>query len=347
MSLSPPFEGHFTSRFAAFEYAQAHAKANGYAIVIRSSSKKAFEQLDLVCNRAGVYNSKGTGKRKVSSKKCGCLFKLSVIPDSGNGLWHLKVRQGLHNGHEATAPNAHPVHRKLTQDDKNFIAEQRRHNRSTLNILKLLNARKGLPVGEHLVYKDVDNVIQQMKRRREEDTTVREEEDISREDQTTIQDNIPQGTIPHGPIPHGPIPHGPIPQGTMPQGNIPLEDTMPMEDHMPIENYLPRAETSQSTILREEDRMPMDTLFRFVQDNRWEYRIQTDDDNFITALICLNGQSANNSDSLRILPSGRIAIQAEQDRPVPRPEIRRPPTCSVCNNSGHRRNTPACPQFNR
>ncbi|MCO5565826.1 hypothetical protein L7F22_019501 [Adiantum nelumboides] len=120
-----------------------------------------------------------------------------------------------------------------------------------------------------------------------------------------------------------------------------------MEDHMSIESYLPRAETSQSTILREEDRVPMDTLFRFVQDNRWEYRIQTDDNNVITALICLNGQSANSSNSLRILPSGRIAIQAEQDRPVPRPEIRRPPTCSVCNNSGHRRNTPACPQFNR
>ena len=102
-----------TTGFAAF---QAHAKANGYALLQQDT--KPFRAL-FVCDRAGKYNLKGkrpdvhpSKKRKnTGSKKCGCQMRVTLAKDRVSEQWQVKVLEATHN-HAASADfTAHPAHR--------------------------------------------------------------------------------------------------------------------------------------------------------------------------------------------------------------------------------------------
>jgi hypothetical protein len=95
---------------------QAHAKANGYALVQRDARPR---RALFVCDRAGKYNPKGkktdvhpSRKRKnTGSKKCGCMMRVSLIQDLLSGQWETKVLEGSHNHGSSADATAHPAHR--------------------------------------------------------------------------------------------------------------------------------------------------------------------------------------------------------------------------------------------
>jgi len=84
----PPLEASYPSAEAAFTAIQAHAKANGYAFV-RRSSKPLRILFD--CDRAGQYQDKGKNpdtepskQRTTGSKKCNCRMRVALSQKAGS-----------------------------------------------------------------------------------------------------------------------------------------------------------------------------------------------------------------------------------------------------------------------
>jgi hypothetical protein len=77
--MEPPTEQVFETREELLASIQQHALAHGYAITTVSSSRD--RNITLGCDRGGYYHDRinapeGAKRRKTSTKRIGCLFRL-------------------------------------------------------------------------------------------------------------------------------------------------------------------------------------------------------------------------------------------------------------------------------
>ncbi|KAH8696041.1 Isochorismatase-like protein [Talaromyces proteolyticus] len=106
IELVPPPEGTFPDRTSLLASVQAHGKAHGYNIVVKSSSTPTDKKpgrtakIWLRCDRGGQYRPRNglteeTRKRKRTSRLMDCPFMLVA---AGNpGFWSLTVLNPAHN----------------------------------------------------------------------------------------------------------------------------------------------------------------------------------------------------------------------------------------------------------
>jgi hypothetical protein len=106
MELLPPPEGTYPDRASLLSSVQAHGKAHGYNIVVKSSSTPTDKKpgrtakVWLRCDRGGQYRPRNglteeTRKRKRTSRLMDCPFMLVA---AGNpGIWTLTVLNPTHN----------------------------------------------------------------------------------------------------------------------------------------------------------------------------------------------------------------------------------------------------------
>ncbi|KAI5307709.1 hypothetical protein KEM55_007619, partial [Ascosphaera atra] len=106
MGLAPPPEGTYPDRASLITAVQAHARANGYHVVVKSSStpneKKPGRtaKVWLRCDRGGRYRPRNglteeTRKRKRTSRLLDCPFML--VAAGHPGIWTLTVLNPAHN----------------------------------------------------------------------------------------------------------------------------------------------------------------------------------------------------------------------------------------------------------
>lgn len=106
MSLVPPPEGTYPDRSSLLQSVQAHGKAHGYNIVVKSSSTPTDKKpgrtakVWLRCDRGGQYRPRNglteeTRKRKRSSRLMDCPFML--VAAGHPGIWTLTVLNPTHN----------------------------------------------------------------------------------------------------------------------------------------------------------------------------------------------------------------------------------------------------------
>ena len=160
MQLHPPPEGCYDDLRDLMKAVNAHAKEQGYAVVIRRSNRKkgVIKNVYLRCDRGGQRNPRhqlrdALFRRHTSTRMTGCEFK--AVARSRDEGWILEVEKPGHN-HEAISLTGHPVHRKEAMTDavSDFIDKETRiHVRpgQILNALQLNNP--GIP----LAIKDVYN----------------------------------------------------------------------------------------------------------------------------------------------------------------------------------------------
>ncbi|KAL9939861.1 hypothetical protein V8E36_001678, partial [Tilletia maclaganii] len=116
--IEPPSEATYDTSAAALAAAQAWAREHGYALV-KKATAKGGRYIYLACDRLGSYRStRGLTasdlKRKNSTAKTNCPFRLRVSQDSG-GVWSLSVTNAVHQGHDATSSAlSHPIQRRIS-----------------------------------------------------------------------------------------------------------------------------------------------------------------------------------------------------------------------------------------
>jgi len=87
MVLQPPPAANYPTLKALMEAVQAHAIAEGYAVV-KARSKAGYKsgavaKVGIVCDRGGKSRSKPRAKqKKTASIKCGCPFKVNALYQS-------------------------------------------------------------------------------------------------------------------------------------------------------------------------------------------------------------------------------------------------------------------------
>ncbi|KAN0082298.1 putative isochorismatase family hydrolase [Elaphomyces granulatus] len=106
MELIPPPEGTFPDKASLLASVQAHGKAHGYNVVVKSSSTPTEKKpgrtakIWLRCDRGGQYRPRNglteeTRKRKRTSRLMDCPFML--VAAGTPGIWTLTVLNPTHN----------------------------------------------------------------------------------------------------------------------------------------------------------------------------------------------------------------------------------------------------------
>ncbi len=120
MALRPPPEGDYASLADLVDAVQAHAKAEGFAIV-RKRSKPSYSggiivKATLLCERGGFTKRKptkpGVKTRKKASIKCGCPFKVNAVYKKSLDVWSIDVRIAEHNYEKDNVPDCSAALRK-------------------------------------------------------------------------------------------------------------------------------------------------------------------------------------------------------------------------------------------
>jgi len=117
MVMQPPPAADYPPLSALLEARQAHAAAEGYAIV-RSRSKAGYKsgvvaKVDIVCERNGEPRRKlEARRRKTASIKCGCPFRVNAIYKQSFNVWTTDVRNAEHNHEDDEVPDASAAARK-------------------------------------------------------------------------------------------------------------------------------------------------------------------------------------------------------------------------------------------
>ncbi|KAL5158564.1 Protein FAR1-RELATED SEQUENCE 5 [Glycine soja] len=92
------------------------------------------------CERSGKYKcrKKEFVRRDTGTRKCGCPFKIRGKPVHGGEGWTVKLICGIHNHELAKTLVGHPYAGRLTDDEKNIIADMTKSNVKPRNILLTL-----------------------------------------------------------------------------------------------------------------------------------------------------------------------------------------------------------------
>lgn len=168
MNLLPPEDG---TRFDDAETAKAalrdHATSQGYEVIaLRSLNYVDGVPMrhDLVCGCSNTSKRASTSKglRRASSKKTGCPFRLKLLYRKAVGAWVVDVVCGTHNHQPRELcglPDARLYHR---QQHLEQIDQLRRMPQMTARGIK--DALKRRDPDCPLTYKDVENIVQTMRR---------------------------------------------------------------------------------------------------------------------------------------------------------------------------------------
>jgi len=117
MVLQPPSTADYPTLEALLEALQAHASAEGYAVVKRRS-KPSFKsgilcKVALDCDRGGQPRRRpGAKPRKTGSIKCGCPFRVNAVYKQDLDVWTVDVRNAEHNHDGDDVPDASAALRK-------------------------------------------------------------------------------------------------------------------------------------------------------------------------------------------------------------------------------------------
>ncbi|KAH1227765.1 Protein FAR1-RELATED SEQUENCE 5 [Glycine max] len=139
-------EGHvFATREDVLQWARTVAHENGFvAIIMRSDtytgSRGRTSFVLIGCERSGKYKcrKKEFVRRDTGTRKCGCPFKIRGKPVHGGEGWMVKLICGIHNHELAKTLVGHPYAGRLTEDEKNIIADMTKSNVKPRNILLTL-----------------------------------------------------------------------------------------------------------------------------------------------------------------------------------------------------------------
>ncbi|KAH1193992.1 PKS-NRPS hybrid synthetase [Glycine max] len=131
--------------FNTFQWARTVARENGFvAVIIRSDtytgSRGRTSFVLIGCERSGKYKGrkKEFVRKDTGTRKCGCLFKIRGKPVHGGEGWAVKLICGIHNHELAKTLVGHPYAGRLTDDEKNIIADMTKLNVKLRNILLTL-----------------------------------------------------------------------------------------------------------------------------------------------------------------------------------------------------------------
>ncbi|XP_014622279.1 uncharacterized protein [Glycine max] len=135
----------FATREDVLKWARTVAHENGFvAVIMRSDtytgSRGRTSFVLIGCERSGKYNGrkKEFVRRDTGTRKCGCPFKIRGKPVHGGEGWAVKLICGIHNHELAKTLVGHPYAGRLTDDEKNIIANMTKSNVKPRNILLTL-----------------------------------------------------------------------------------------------------------------------------------------------------------------------------------------------------------------
>lgn len=166
----PPSTAVYPDPSTAFAALQAHAKAHGYAFLIRDTKPNKTNPTKVIytCDRQGKSLSKGQTpnihperqRKGTRSKRCGCNMRVVLKKDLISSQWELHVLEGSHNHPASTDPSAHPAHRIAALDPAIRVQIETLvcSGLSNAQILGVIRHEHG--VGVLLAQKDVSNIAQ-------------------------------------------------------------------------------------------------------------------------------------------------------------------------------------------
>ncbi|KAH1229382.1 PKS-NRPS hybrid synthetase [Glycine max] len=135
----------FETREDVLKWARMVAHENGFVVVIMRSdtytgSRGRTSFVLIGCERSGKYKDrkKEFVRRDTGTRKCGCPFKIRGKPVHGGEGWAVKLICGIHNHELAKTLVGHPNAGRLTNDEKNIIADMTKSNVKPRNILLTL-----------------------------------------------------------------------------------------------------------------------------------------------------------------------------------------------------------------
>ncbi|KAL5153296.1 PKS-NRPS hybrid synthetase [Glycine soja] len=135
----------FATREDVLQWARTVAHENGFVAVIMrcdtyTGSRGRTSFVLIGCERSGKYKcrKKEFVRRDTGTRKCGCPFKIRGKPVHGGEGWTVKQICGIHNHELAKTLVGHPYARRLTDDEKNIIADITKSNVKPRNILLTL-----------------------------------------------------------------------------------------------------------------------------------------------------------------------------------------------------------------
>ena len=146
--MEPPIEQDFETREQLLTSIRQHALSHGYAITIINSAKE--RNICLGCDRGGVYHdhidaSEGSKRRKTSTRRMNCPFRLYAKKLVDSNQWEIQVRNPSHNHEADDNMIGHPTVRRpqLTRDQNQTIEHLSNIGSRPQHILSLL--RKDQP----------------------------------------------------------------------------------------------------------------------------------------------------------------------------------------------------------
>ena len=166
--LLPPPDRNYPSFEALYTDIQAHAKTQGYCLNMQAKYKNV--RYEAKCDKAGKHVSKKTlapNSKNKSSKKCNCPMRASVVFDPHENCWKLRIIDPRHNHPPSESPAEHTKHRQDEREHQRDIIEE-----------GLLRGDSGPVIYQAVLdqfpdtitsLRDIDNVIQAIKRARRED----------------------------------------------------------------------------------------------------------------------------------------------------------------------------------
>ncbi|KAL2975456.1 hypothetical protein AAZX31_14G162400 [Glycine max] len=135
----------FATREDVLQWARMVAHENGFvAVIMRSDtyngSRERTSFVLIGCERSGKYKcrKKEFVRRDTYTRKCGCPFKIRGKPVHGGEGWTMKLICGIHNHELVKTLVGHPYAGRLTDDEKNIIADMTKSNVKPRNILLTL-----------------------------------------------------------------------------------------------------------------------------------------------------------------------------------------------------------------
>ncbi|KAH1256459.1 Protein FAR1-RELATED SEQUENCE 5 [Glycine max] len=135
----------FATREDVLKWARMVAHENCFVAVIMrfdtyTGSRGRTSFVLIGCERSGKYNcrKKEYVRRDTGTRKCGCPFKIHGKSVHGGEGWAVKLICGIHNHELAKTLVGHPYAGRLTDDEKNIIADMMKSNVKPRNILLTL-----------------------------------------------------------------------------------------------------------------------------------------------------------------------------------------------------------------
>ncbi|KAH1262010.1 hypothetical protein GmHk_02G004730 [Glycine max] len=125
----------FATREDVLKWSRTVAYKNGFvAVIMRSDTytgsrgKTSFVLIG--CERSGKYKGRKKEfiRRDTGTRKCGSPFKIRGKPMHGGEGWAVKLICGIHNHELAKTLVGHPYVGRLTDDEKNIIADMTKSN---------------------------------------------------------------------------------------------------------------------------------------------------------------------------------------------------------------------------